>query len=285
MNQAFLSGDYDQALDLAFEVIRINAEIHQAWTTLASIFREIGELDRSLSAMVYAAHLRPKDISGWMRCAAFAIDTSVDNDSGNLHTARLCFSAASRADPSNIEARIGKAHICEQQGHHGSAILEYNQVLKYHPYQLDVIRKLAETSIDNRHVASAIPSAIAAYRKYFDHAISDSKNDVSDQLWHDVPVYAELLALSDSHLDAIRELKLLARWLLGRSTQTYWERYQRDDREWDLGNERRQSVTEFDATSEDLSKFGLSLPLDLRALLAKYRLKLGHDEEAMVRSN
>ncbi|KAG8420461.1 transcription factor TFIIIC subunit tfc4 [Metarhizium acridum] len=60
VNQAFLSGDYEQAMDLAFEVIRINAETHQAWTALSSIFRERGEMDRALSAMVYAAHLRQR---------------------------------------------------------------------------------------------------------------------------------------------------------------------------------------------------------------------------------
>src|SRR5687768_9199242 len=58
VNQAFLSGDYDRALDLAFEVIRINAETHQAWTALSSTFAEIGDTSKALSAMVYAAHLR-----------------------------------------------------------------------------------------------------------------------------------------------------------------------------------------------------------------------------------
>lgn len=283
VNQAFLSGDYEQALDLAFEVIRINAETHQAWTALSSIFRERGEIDRALSAMVYAAHLRPKDVSGWLRCASFALDCIVDDESSNLHSARLCYSAALRADPTNIDARLGKADVCHRQGHLSAAIAEYNNVLRRRPHDLETIRKLAEACIDSKNAASSVSSAVDAYRQYFDHAIHGSREGVHDMLWHDVGIYVELLALADRVQDAIQELKRLSRWLLGRSLETFWDNWQQDDREWDISGDRRASVPGLSAIDNNPTKFGLGLPLDLRIRLAVYRFKVGDQLEALVR--
>ncbi|KHO00884.1 Tetratricopeptide-like helical [Metarhizium album ARSEF 1941] len=282
VNQAFLSGDYEQALDLAFEVIRINAETHQAWTALSSIFRERGEMDRASSAMVYAAHLRPKEVSGWLGCASFALDsiTGEDDEAGNLHTARLCYSAALRADPTNIEARLGKADVCHRQGHLFAAITEYNNVLKRRPYDLETIRKLAEACIDSKNAATLVPSAVNAYRQYFDHAMSESQQEVQYMLWHDVGIYGGLLAQVERNQEAISELKRLSRWLLGRSVETFWDDWRDDDREWDISDDRRASVPEFSRLSNNSTQFGQSLPLDLRIRLATYRLRNGDELEA-----
>lgn len=281
-----MSGDYEQALDLAFEVIRINAETHQAWTALSSIFRERGEIDRALSAMVYAAHLRPKDVSGWLRCASFALDSILDDDgedeSSNLHSARLCYSAALRADPTNIDARLGKADVCHRQGHLSAAIAEYNHVLRRHPYDLETIRKLAEACIDSKNAASSVPSAIDAYWQYFDHAMHDLSEGAHDMLWHDVGIYVELLALAERIQDAIQELKRLSRWLLGRPSETFWDNWQQDDREWDISGDRRAAVPDVAVFDNNLTQFGLGLPLYLRVRLAIYRFKSGDPSEAFV---
>lgn len=282
VNQAFLSGDYEAALDLVFEVIRINAETHQAWTALSAIFRERGEIVRALSAMVYAAHLRPKDVSGWLRCATFALDTIDGDESSNLHTARLCYSAALRADATNTDARLGKADVCHRQGHLSVAITEYNNILRRHPYDLDTIRKLAEACIDAKNAASSIPSAIHAYRRFFDYAMKQVHEEAQHSLWHDVGIYVELIAQSGRVRDAIGELKRCSRWLLGRSDETFWDDYREDDREWDISEDRRASVPEFALAKKSSVKFGQSLPLEIRIRLAVYRLRNGDQSEAMV---
>ncbi|KYK54539.1 Transcription factor tau subunit sfc4 [Drechmeria coniospora] len=280
VNQAFLGGDYDQALDLAFEVIRINAETHQAWTVLASIFRERGENDRALSAMVYAAHLRPKDVSGWVSCASFALDTIAENEAGNLHTARLCFSAALRAEPTHLDSRLGKAAVCHRQGHFSAAISEYKLILKRRPYDLDTVRKLAEACVDSRKVATAVPSAIQAYREFFDHEANLDRHQTF--LWHDIGVYVELFASAERYQEGICQLKSLSRWLVGRSSEHYWDGWTADDREWDAGAARRSSVPEFDAINTNDALYGEALPRDLRIRLATYRLRLGHESEALL---
>jgi general transcription factor 3C polypeptide 3 (transcription factor C subunit 4) len=284
VNQAFLAGDYNTALDLASEVVRINAETHQAWTTLASIFAEIGDVNKALSSMVYAAHLRPKDVGGWLRCASYAEEHITGDEDENLHTARLCYSAALRAEPTNLKARWGKATICHRQGHLGAAIQDYNYVLKSWPHDLDIVRKLAEACIDNKHTETAIPSAITAYRRYFDIEISQGPSQFLDTLWHDIGIYVELFASVSRYAEAIRELKSLARWVIGRANETFWDEWQQDDREWDEGDERRLMVPEFATTASSQQLYGSALSRDFRARLAIYRLGLGHDSEALVGS-
>ncbi|KAL7928836.1 RNA polymerase III transcription initiation factor complex [Trichoderma chlorosporum] len=280
VNQAFLLGDYSKALDLVSEVIRINAETHQAWTALSSIFREQGEHARALSAMVYAAHLRPKDVTAWLDCASFALSITSEDEASNLHTARLCYSAALRADPTNLDARLGKATVCHQQGHLAAAIAEYNIVLKHHPYDLEIVRKLAEACIDNKNTEAAVPSAIMAYRRYFDYEIENTPLHGPSAPWHDIGIYVELIASTGGYAEAIYELKALSRWLVGRVQEHYWDQWQADDCEWDENDERRSQVPHFHDSMFDVELYGPSLPLDFRARLAMYRLRLGEEEEA-----
>lgn len=281
VNQAFLGGDYPLALDLVFEVIRINAETHQAWTTLSSIFREQGDLSKALSAMVYAAHLRPKDVSGWLQCASFALDTMESDEAEYLHTARLCYSAALRADHTNLDARLGKAMVCHKQGHLSAAITEYKIVLKHRPFDLEIVRKLAEACVDNKHAEAAVPAAVAAYKRFFEHERVIVARDLNNAPWHDVGIYVELFASTGRYLDAIGQLKSLSRWFLGRGAEGFWDSWQTDDREWDVDDERRAVVSEFEVGSYDSCLYGQGLPHDLRARLAIYRFRVGDDLEAM----
>lgn len=282
VNQAFLTGDYDRALELVSEVIRINAETYQAWTALASIFREQGELDRALAAMMYAAHLRPKDIGGWISCASYALDNIGGNEEANAKTARLCFSAALRADPQNREARVGKAAVCHSQGHYSQAILEYNYILRLRPADLDIVRKLVETCADNKENSSATTSAKTAYRRFFDVVIPAGPGDRYEGLWYDIGIYIDLCASSGSYRETIKELKALARWMVGRASEEYWDELQDDDREWDLDSSRRSQCSDFTESSFSPSLYGESLPLDLRMRLAILRLRLLEKNETMV---
>ncbi|KAJ4264719.1 transcription factor TFIIIC subunit tfc4 [Fusarium torreyae] len=281
VNQAFLSGDYSLALDLVFEVIRINAETHQAWTTLSSIFREQGDISKSLSAMVYAAHLRPKDVGGWLNCASFAMDTIGGDEAGNLNTARLCYSAALRADHTNLDARLGKGLVCHRQGHLAAAISDYKIVLNHRPYDLEIVRKLAEACVDNKQAEAAVPSAIAAYKRFFDHEKTNPTLGIMEAPWHDIGIYVELFASTGRYQDAIQESKSLSRWLLGRGAEEYWDAWQSDDREWDIDDDRRAFVPDFTAGAWSPDLYGQSFPWDLRARLAIYRFRLGEEEEAM----
>ena len=279
-----MAGDLQQAKDLVFDVIRINAETHQAWTTLSSIFREEGHLDKALMSMVYAAHLLPKDVQAWLKCAAFALDVAEEHPEVDLNTARMCYSAAVSADPRNTDARLGRALACHRLGHVSLAVGDYNFVLAKQPLNLDIIRKLAEACMDSKNVATAAASAIDAYGALLSHTEAFPDAEEAAQIsWYDVGIYSELLSYAERPRDAIFQLKALSRRLLGRREEAFWDQWQEDDREFDEDESRRLQVHEYQRGPMDQMAYGLGLPKDLRVRLAVYRLAAGDSQEALVR--
>lgn len=285
-SQAFASERYDDALDLLFEVIRINAETHQAWVMLASVFREFGDADRALNAMVYACHLRPKDVEGWIACASFALDGPHEWRTRNLTAASLCYAAALRADPKSRVARLGKAAVCHERGFLNQALAEYRVLLNENPLDIGTIRLMAEVCLAKSDAAgarSAVDMTLDAYRQCI--ALLRPKGVPAPEQfgWVDVSAYVRLYAVNGSPLGAIAELSSLARWLLGRQDESFWDGYLDDDREWDSSDERRMCIPDFSAGRSSPRRYGDGLPLDLRALLAEYRLRTGNIAEAKVR--
>ncbi|EFX00630.1 sam domain containing protein [Grosmannia clavigera kw1407] len=196
-HQLFMDHRYEEALDALHEIIRVNAETHSAWTLLASINEDLGRRDEAIMAMVFAAHLEPKRVAGWLSTADYALaeaggeedeEEDEEEEEGlgeeddereggrggggrkkrrlqNLQIARLCYSGAIRADKDNIAARLGKANVCLEFGQATNAATEYVRVLKRRPYALQVIRNLAEASYDSVRGEETIRAAVAAYRR------------------------------------------------------------------------------------------------------------------------
>lgn len=277
-SQAFIDEDYEVAKDIVSEVIRINAETYEAWTLLASIFKELGDSNKTLSALLYAAHLRPKDVAGWISCARFALEETGSDRKRHLYSARFCYASAIRANPRNdTEARLGKAAVLRELGNISSAISEYKRILRHRPHDPTILRFLAELYIDQDDVGTAI----SLYRESI--AFYTSSEPLSQYFgWSDINIYVELYAYLGLYNDAIRELKSLSRWLLGRQNESFWDQYSGDDREFDADDSRRIQTPDFHTNRSSPEVYGKGLPLELRIKLGLYRLQLGHHSEAMV---
>jgi general transcription factor 3C polypeptide 3 (transcription factor C subunit 4) len=278
-SQAFIEENYEEAKALVEEVIRINAETHEAWTLLASIFRELGDRDKTLLVLICAAHLRPRDASQWLSVARFALEETGEQRSKNLPSAKFCFSSAIRANPKDdFEARCGKAAVLREMGSTNAAIAEYKQILKQRPHDTGILRLIAEAYIDRDNVKSAqelYKESIAFYKI--------SGGEPGEKFtWSDANIYVELYAYVGQYADAIKELRSLSRWLLGRESESYWDEVFDDDREWDPTDERRLLHPSFIGHKYSPLQYGDGLPLELRVKLGLYRLKLGFENEALV---
>jgi general transcription factor 3C polypeptide 3 (transcription factor C subunit 4) len=292
VNREFMMGNLDHAIRMVFEIIRINAETVQAWNTLASIFNEKGDYTRALMAMVYAAHLQPKNVLSWLQCADLALSLACgDVENERLYTARLCYAAAVRAEPNNMTARLGKAVVCHRQGHIASAISDYILVLR-EQIDLRIVRKFSEACIEPMASGDAAAFAINAYRCILEgshqgfEADADIVNNHPEARpvclnWLDAGTYAELFASLGKFVEAISGLKAIARMIVGRVSDHIWDQWDIDDREWDVDSVRRDHVAGFSRTAYDIGSYGEKLPLELRARLAAYRLALRNRDEAL----
>jgi general transcription factor 3C polypeptide 3 (transcription factor C subunit 4) len=277
-SQAYIEHRFVDAALIIAEIIRINAETHEAWNILASIFEENQDVDNALKAKIYAAHLRQKHTAPWFAAASFALEGTGSLRPRYLLNAEFCYAAAIRAEPANLEARYCKAGVCAERGKLGPAISDYKFILTRQPHDLNILRRLAELFIDQNEPGAGIE----LYKESIAHFKSSSSQSGQVFDWSDLDTYVTLYEHEARYDIAIQELRSLARWMLGRGTEGFWDEVLGDDREWDLDNERRALVSSFDCEKFPITSYGSGLPLEFRIKLGVYRLHLGNREEAFA---
>jgi len=274
-NEAFLAGNLDEAQNLASEIIRLNGDIFQAYALLTVIYDQKNNVKESLRMQWLSCHLK-KDTALWISCAQRFLGV------GNIKKADDCFRGAIRTVPGCVEARIGKAKILSKKGKHDQAITEYKKILsKWGPHDIEVIRLLAEAYVDNREVENAKE----LYRETFTYLKALPEDDDQMMDWNDVSAYLALFeGQGNDYEAALKELKSLARWLLGREEQHFFDDVTSNDCEWDNNNARRVELPDFQVDEYEPETYGAGLPLELRVKMGIFRLRLSHFDEAMVRN-
>lgn len=281
-NNAFLDSRLEDAKAMIFEIIRINAETFEAWVLLSEIWREVGDMNNFVTCRMYAAHLRPNHVDIWLGTAKTILE-----DTGQRHkflqSADFCYTRAIAADPKNcVAARLAKAEVLKEWGgKNRRALDQYIRVLRVQPHDLEVMRLAAELYLD----LDSPEAAIEMYTEAISHfrSLPDAHERALD--WTDINIFVELHGYAKQYGEAIQSLKSLARWLLKRSDENYWNDIVDDDREFDDGDDRRIEIANFERGRHDAQQYGLSLPIELRVKLGAYRLKLGHMKEALLHLN
>ena len=293
-SEAYVQGRVNDAIKLVEDAIRINAEIHRAWILLAQLFEEQGDLKKRLTALICAAQLEPKNVEGWLNVAqsAVALREIYPDDTEDLtRQAILCYSCALRADVEHQDARHSRAALCLDRGQYKGAAKDYMFLVNRNFYDVYALRGLAETSVliaetSKRKQTHFTPEeAIAAYRKCIAHFRENGPDPGYPFDWEDLYVFVDLLGYIGQYREAVHELKSLARWLLERPDESFWDHDDDDDREWDADDSRRLEVPGFQKGRHPDTSYGNGLPLQLRTKLGVYRLELGHEDEAMVSYN
>lgn len=280
-SDALMRRDLDEALHIVEEIIRVNGETHEAFLMLSTIHQERGQIGAAIMAMCLAAHLKPRDFHGWLTCAQFALsDDTEGSREQNLEIAQLCYSAAIRANPKSLKARMGKANCALESGRSSVAAAEFVKVLKKRPYNMHALRCLAEAAFDTRGARKYVEMAREFYEQAIVHVRAGGELQRGTFEWSDVTAYVEMCAFLERYSDAALALRSLSRLMIGRQEETFWDLFVDDDREWDQDEERRREVEEYVPNKYPYGLYGPALPLDLRVKLAIYRLRLGHTEEA-----
>ena len=129
--------------------------------------------------------------------------------------------------------------------------------------------------------------AAPAFKKYFEHSVSEGTPQDPELAWKLLDLYMDLLIHSSKWDDALLSLRSLGRWILGRTDEKFWDEHTQDDREWDFEDEpRRTELSAFVPGRHPIEAYGEGLPLELRQKLGLIRLGLGADSqsEALVSS-
>ncbi|KAG9232259.1 hypothetical protein BJ875DRAFT_467420 [Amylocarpus encephaloides] len=277
--QLFIQSRYKEAMELVDEIIGMNSETHEAWTLKAEMYKEDGDLEKAVEALYYAAHLRYKHVEGWIYCAEFALEETGSLRPTFLKIVQNCYARALRADRLSLKAHFGKADTYYEREMYLMASREYETILmKYSLHNLTALQRLAEVSVEMDDVAAAknlYASAVEFYK-----AGGQCEKFVFG--WSDAIAYAELFAYTNEYARALKELKSLARWLLGREDEKFWDTVTLDDSEWDIDDSRRQKAPDYNREAFQPESYGSGLPMEIRVKFGIYRLHLDHYEEAML---
>ncbi|KAI6598929.1 hypothetical protein MCOR08_006065 [Pyricularia oryzae] len=285
---AFIANRYDEALQAARETIRLNAEVAPAWGILAAVYEEREDWRHALEAKRIQASLTKGDTQLWLGTADLALhmvdgayQDSPEEIDKTLKVAMDCYRSVLQIDKTNPVARLGKADILADLGQSSKAVAAYLDYLKQKPYNLRVVRSLAEHAYNARRAKEAIEATVLAYEACIQHFKSGQTLDDDQVLdWIDVRIFIELLASLEKYDEAAKWLKTLVRWLVGRNDGLLWDQCQ-DDREWDLDDTRRLEMEGFNQGEFLPQSYGHGLPLELRGKLAVYRFRTDMEDEAM----
>ncbi|KAK4106429.1 TPR-like protein [Parathielavia hyrcaniae] len=287
-NDAFQQQNYDKTVAHLSEIIRINSEVFNAWMLLSTVHETLGNREQAVWCRISAAHLTPRDVPQWIATAEYALECLDELDDGSpdkdemLRRAYACYTQALETDRSNIVARTGRADVIMMQGNAGKALAEYQKALNYKPYNIRTVRNIADVALDARDRRKGANIARGAYRRLIDHLQESGTFEAEEGRfeWSDLRIYVEFFNILEQWQEGAQELKEISRWLLGRRTETYWDQWSDDDREWDVHEDRRVVVPGFEPARFPQECYGQGLPVDLRAKLYVYRSKLGFEYEA-----
>jgi len=263
--------DYEKAIKIISEIIRINAETYEAWMMLSSAWQELGDVKKAIKAQLGGIQLRPKHPEGWL-----AVARRFEED-GDFRGADHCYRYALRFVPGYPDAHLGKARINVIKRNFKGAISEFNKVLTHKPHDLEVIRGLTETY----YFVKKYEEAKQLMKKTFLHY--KEPDNYGDEMpdWNDLVSYISYYEALGDYSGAINELNSQARWLLGRESQDFFDGVP-NDCEWDKDDQRRAEIPGFNRDEFESSVYGEGLPMNLRVQLGICRYKIGHREEALV---
>lgn len=278
---AFIDHDYAKAETLALQAIHINPEMFAVHSLLSEIYMARKDKPKAVAALFNGAHTRPRDIQVWLKLAEWIIERVGNDEVASIRDAIYCYSRAITVDRNCAEARRGRAALYRASGQTSRAVFDYEHLLAKVPHDTTILRVLAEMYID----LSETDLAISHFDRCFRYYRAKEFHSVTDITWSDVNIYVELWGHKQEWQRGIFQLKSLARWLLGRGDDNFWDSFMRDDREWDREDEpRRVQVEGFISGKHKATAYGAGLPIELRTKLGVYRLEMGANnfEEAIA---
>ncbi|KAK4540863.1 hypothetical protein LTR36_008805 [Oleoguttula mirabilis] len=299
---AFMEGDLEKAFEAARRAVQANPEVYAAHSLLSNILLRMGRKDDALAALMSGANTK-RDAELWCHVAQRTLELAGDERT-DYHRAQALFAyshavkySPKDAGDNNYVARAGKRDMYIELGDWGEARNHSKGMLRLRPGDLENVRTYAELCAQTKEPVE-YHRAKEAYEAAFALLKEEETIGDPDDQWSHVNIYLETIDRLGSSdriagfvdqvriaTDAVAMARKLARRILGRQEEDFWDQYVDDDREFDIDQERRGLVGEFQQgrASRDKERYGDGLPLEIRVKLGIFRVKRGmrHHQEGL----
>ncbi|KAG9349390.1 hypothetical protein JZ751_027833 [Albula glossodonta] len=265
-NIRYARGEKEDAITMCFEIIRQAPLAYEPFSTLAMIYEDQGDMEKSLQFGLIAAHLNPSDCEEWVKLA----DMSLEQD--NIKQAILCYSKAIKYDPSNVRYLWERSALYEQVGEHKQAMDGYRRILNLLPTSDgEHFMQLSRDMAKSYYETSDLPSAIAVMEEaLFRHP---------DLVTHEcVNMAAELYIANHQHGKALQVLVEFCGVILERDCSKQETAEGQEDKGGETEQEKSKEREELQEKTEGRNTWRLSgevqsvqvpeqIPVDIRVKL------------------
>ena len=278
--------DYTKALELIIQAIEINPEIFSAHTLLCEIYLTQGEQQKAVSALWMGAHAFPRDPFVWQQCIDTCLQRTTYDRTIAWNQASYGLQQLLKLDIDDLDVRFQYASALAKVGRFQPCITQLTKyLLPKMPHNSSCLKLCGECAQDLGRMNWALQN----YEDTIEHYKKNGMKEDDAFEWMDVNSYSDLISKQqgDTHEnieEAIKVCKQLSRWLLGREQERFWDDVTEDDREFDAEDDPRRSLLDdFQPGGFEQEAYGVGLPLEVRAQLGIFRLRLGGcREEALA---
>lgn len=192
-NIRFARGEREEAILMCMEIIRQAPLAHEPFSTLAMIYEDQGDMEKSLQFELIAAHLNPSNTEEWVRLA----EMSLEQD--NIKQAIFCYAKALKYDPTNVRYLWERSSLYEQLGEHKLAMDGYRRILNLlSPSDgerfMQLARDMAKSYYEANDAASAIEIIEEAFTKH-QSLVSMEDVNIAAELYISSKQYDKALAM------------------------------------------------------------------------------------------
>uniref|UniRef100_A0A8C2Y7T0 Ral transcription factor IIIC subunit 3 n=1 Tax=Coturnix japonica TaxID=93934 RepID=A0A8C2Y7T0_COTJA len=204
-NIRFARGEREEAILMCMEIIRQAPLAHEPFSTLAMIYEDQGDMEKSLQFELIAAHLNPSNTEEWVRLA----EMSLEQD--NIKQAIFCYAKALKYDPTNVRYLWERSSLYEQLGEHKLAMDGYRRILNLLAPSdgerfMQLARDMAKSYYEANDAASAIEIIEEAFTKH-QSLVSVEDVNIAAELYISSKQYDKALAVITDYAGIVLERK------------------------------------------------------------------------------
>ncbi|XP_068878169.1 general transcription factor 3C polypeptide 3 isoform X3 [Aphelocoma coerulescens] len=205
-NIRFARGEREEAILMCMEIIRQAPLAHEPFSTLAMIYEDQGDMEKSLQFGLIAAHLNPSNTEEWVRLA----EMSLEQD--NIKQAVFCYTKALKYDPTNVRYLWERSSLYEQLGEHKMAMDGYRRILNLLAPSdgerfMQLARDMAKSYYEANDVTSAIEIVEEAFTKH-QSLVSMEDVNIAAELYISSKQYDKALAVITDFTGIVLEKKV-----------------------------------------------------------------------------
>lgn len=297
-NNSFMEQDYETALDFVRQAVAANPEIWSAHSLLSQILESQGRHADAIEALRYGIPTT-HEADNWQHLADLMTDKPEHELSDEVIEEAIWYLGRAlsyrKPETAQWDIRIRKFHLynmLQKRGQNNkNARLDAKSILRIWPTKTQFLKEFAVLCAswpDKGEQELAIQRYDEAFAYYMANCDKFGDEDDPTEDWEHLNIYLEMVELAGNPSTGVQKAKRIARWFLGRQKDAFWDGVTDNDCEWDIEDDRRQSVPEWmwaigGPVSRDPAQYGAGMPIEIKVRLGKLRLKMGPEfrEEAL----